>query len=37
MSASTVEGVERPARSDLVVETRNLRKVYRDRGRKLVA
>jgi len=37
MSARTEEGSQRPSRSDLVVETTGLRKVYRDRGRKVVA
>ncbi len=37
MSAPTEESGLRSSRSDLVIETRGLRKVYRDRGRKVIA
>lgn len=37
MGARTEEGALHPSRGELVVETRGLRKVYRDRGRKVTA
>lgn len=37
MSARTDEGVQHPSHGDLVVETRGLRKVFRDHGRRIVA